>query len=206
VATPKADKQLPEVLSQDEVAALLDAPLDPDRMAPRDRAMLELLYATGLRAAELTGLDLPDVDFDGGYVRVTGKGRKERVVPFGERARAALLAYWPLRRSLRARTTGPPEPVFVNHRGGRLTTRSLARALDRRILALAVLRKLHPHVLRHSFATHLLDRGADLRSIQELLGHASLSTTQRYTHVTTAHLVRVYTRAHPRARVGGERS
>ena len=206
VATPKADKQLPEVLSQDEVAALLDAPLDPDRMAPRDRAMLELLYATGLRAAELTGLDLPDVDFDGGYVRVTGKGRKERVVPFGERARAALLAYWPLRRSLRARTTGPPEPVFVNHRGGRLTTRSLARALDRRILALAVLRKLHPHVLRHSFATHLLDQGADLRSIQELLGHASLSTTQRYTHVTTAHLVRVYTRAHPRARVGGERS
>lgn len=203
VATPRAEKRLPEVLSVDEVQALLDAPLEADRMAPRDRAMLELLYATGLRAAELTGLDVADVDLDSGYVRVMGKGRKERVVPFGDRARQALLAYWPLRanllrRRLRGRDEG--DAVFLNHRGGRLTPRSLARALDRRIQGLAILRKVHPHVLRHSFATHLLDRGADLRSIQELLGHASLSTTQRYTHVTTAHLVRVYNQAHPRAR------
>ncbi len=203
VATPKAEKRLPEVLSLDEVQALLDAPLEADLMAPRDRAMLELLYASGLRAAELTGLDTGDVTFETGYVRVMGKGRKERVVPFGERARQALEAYWPLRAELRRRCLrGPDEgdAVFLNHRGGRLTPRSLARALDRRIQGLAILRKVHPHVLRHSFATHLLDRGADLRSIQELLGHASLSTTQRYTHVTTAHLVRVYNQAHPRAR------
>lgn len=204
VATPKAEKRLPEVLSLDEVQALLDAPLEADRMAPRDRAMLELLYATGLRAAELTGLDMGDV-VGREYVRVMGKGRKERVVPFGDRARLALDAYWPLRSELgRRRLRGAPadggNPVFLNHRGGRLTPRSLARALDRRIQGLAILRKVHPHVLRHSFATHLLDRGADLRSIQELLGHASLSTTQRYTHVTTAHLVRVYNQAHPRAR------
>jgi integrase/recombinase XerC len=204
VATPKAEKRLPEVLSQEEVQALLDAPLEADLMAPRDQAMLELLYATGLRAAELTGLDLKDLDLHGHYVRVVGKGRKERVVPFGARARRALDAYFPLRLTLRTRSAGPAlgpvEPVFLNHRGGRLTPRSLARALDRRIRSLAILRKVHPHVLRHSFATHLLDRGADLRSIQELLGHASLSTTQRYTHVTTAHLVRVYNQAHPRAR------
>ncbi len=203
VATPKAEKRLPEVLSLEEVQALLDAPLETDLMAPRDRAMLELLYASGLRAAELTGLDTGDVTFETGYVRVMGKGRKERVVPFGERARQALEAYWPLRAELRRRCLrGPDEgdAVFLNHRGGRLTPRSLARALDRRIQGLAILRKVHPHVLRHSFATHLLDRGADLRSIQELLGHASLSTTQRYTHVTTAHLVRVYNQAHPRAR------
>jgi integrase/recombinase XerC len=204
VATPKAEKRLPEVLSQEEVQALLDAPLGADLMAPRDQAMLELLYATGLRAAELTGLDLKDLDLHGHYVRVVGKGRKERVVPFGARARRALDAYFPLRLTLRTRSAGPAlgpvEPVFLNHRGGRLTPRSLARALDRRIRSLAILRKVHPHVLRHSFATHLLDRGADLRSIQELLGHASLSTTQRYTHVTTAHLVRVYNQAHPRAR------
>lgn len=240
VATPKAEKRLPEVLSLDEVQALLDAPLEADRMAPRDRAMLELLYATGLRAAELTGLDMGDL-VGREYVRVMGKGRKERVVPFGDRARLALDAYWPLRSELgrrclrgdtsrsagsawpspRAGVRGPSgaeaavhreaadasgapadggDPVFLNHRGGRLTPRSLARALDRRIQGLAILRKVHPHVLRHSFATHLLDRGADLRSIQELLGHASLSTTQRYTHVTTAHLVRVYNQAHPRAR------
>ncbi len=203
VATPKAEKRLPEVLSQDEVEALLDAPLDADLMAPRDRAMLELLYATGLRASELTGLDFPDVDLAAGYVRAVGKGRKERVVPVGRRALAALEAYWPLRLALRAklRPAGAQAaaPLFVNHRGGRLTARSLGRALDRRIEALALLRKIHPHVLRHSFATHLLDRGADLRSIQEFLGHASLSTTQRYTHVTTAHLVRVYNAAHPRA-------
>jgi integrase/recombinase XerC len=201
VATPKAEKRLPEVLSQDEVQALLDAPLEADLMAPRDQAMLELLYATGLRAAELTGLDLKDLDLHGHYVRVVGKGRKERVVPFGARARRALDAYFPLRLTLRARAgVSGGEAVFLNHRGGRLTPRSLARALDRRIHSLAILRKVHPHVLRHSFATHLLDRGADLRSIQELLGHASLSTTQRYTHVTTAHLVRVYNQAHPRAR------
>jgi integrase/recombinase XerC len=212
VATPKAERRLPEVLSQEEVEALLDAPLEADLMAPRDRAMLELLYATGLRAAELTGLDLLDVDLAAGYVRVLGKGRKERVVPVGRRALAALDAYRPLRLALRAKlrpaaavaatdaaAEAGREPLFVNHRGGRLTPRSLGRVLDRRIEALALLRKIHPHVLRHSFATHLLDRGADLRSIQELLGHASLSTTQRYTHVTTAHLVRVYNAAHPRA-------
>jgi integrase/recombinase XerC len=183
-----------------EAPAHLAAPL-----ALRDHAFLELLYASGLRAAELVGLDLADLDLEQGLVRVLGKRRKERVVPFGRAAREAL-ARW-LDAGRPALAAGPDgarggAAVFLNYRGGRLTTRSVARRLDRWVLASGLPRHVHPHVLRHSFATHLLGNGADLRGIQELLGHASLSTTQRYAHLDWRRLAEAYDAAHPRARKG----
>src|SRR5439155_25441480 len=149
----------------------------------RARALLGLLYATGIRCSELVGLDLPEVDFEARFVRVLGKGRKERVVPFGEPARRALGDYLPVRSRARPRT----DALFVNARGGRLTDRSVRLIVERRVRQLALSQRVSPHGLRHSFATHLLERGADLRAIQELLGHARLSTTQRYTHVDARH-------------------
>jgi len=182
------------VLDEAQVARLLDAPGD-GAAAVRGRAILELLYATGMRVAELVALDLGEIELDSRVVRVLGKGRKERLVLFGKRAQEALRSWLAARASLRPRG----DAVFLNARGGRLTDRSVRTLVASRVRQTALAARCSPHTLRHSFATHLLTRGADLRAIQELLGHASLSTTQRYTHVDTRHLVEVYKRAHPRA-------
>jgi integrase/recombinase XerC len=164
--------------------------------------MLETLYSCGIRVSELVGLSDGDVDFALGIVKVYGKGGKERIVPVGEKALEAIRAYLPARDEILARLgrKASPVPLFINTRGTRLTSRSVARILQKHILQSGLLRKASPHALRHSFATHLLDAGADLRSIQELLGHASLSTTQKYTHVSVDKLMEVYDKAHPRAK------
>lgn len=203
VQAPRRPRRLPEVLPEADVAALLDSPADAGALSLRDRAFLELLYSSGLRVSELTGLDLDDLDLADGLVRVLGKGRKERVVPVGGPAREALRRWIDEGRpALLAGRDGAQArgALFVNYRGGRLTARSVARRLDRWVTAAGLPRHVHPHVLRHCFATHLLGNGADLRGIQELLGHASLSTTQRYTHLDWKRLAEVYDRAHPRAR------
>lgn len=201
VAAPRAPRPLPRTLSVPEAARVVEAPEteEESRFAARDTALLELLYATGLRVSELVGLDLPDVDLPGRVLRTLGKGRKERVVPFGTRAEKAIRAWLPLREELRARQAGSAEPVFVNARGGRLTDRSVRRILDRALRTAGIAQHASPHALRHSFATHLLSAGADLRTIQELLGHASLTTTQRYTHVDADRLLAVYRKSHPRS-------
>ncbi len=198
VPSPKQPKRLPRDLTVDEMFALLDRIAGQDPASRRDRAVLEFLYATGLRVGELVRLDLDDVDVGAGMVRVLGKGRKERMVPFGGAATRALRAWLEASTPLRRRSP-VPEALFLNLRGGRLTDRSVRRILDRRLVEAAVQARVSPHALRHSFATHLLGAGADLRAIQELLGHASLSTTQRYTHVSPDRLMEVYDRAHPRA-------
>ena len=197
VPTPKVPKRLPRNLTVDEVFALLDGIEGSDEAGIRDRAILEFLYATGLRVGELMSLDLEDLDLAGETVRVLGKGNKERIVPFGSKAKSALLRWIETSRPLRE--TGEAGAVFLNLRGGRLTDRSVRRILDRRLREASVRAHVSPHALRHSFATHLLGAGADLRAIQELLGHASLSTTQRYTHVSMDALMKVYDAAHPRA-------
>jgi integrase/recombinase XerC len=194
LATPRKEKRIPAVLDEAQVQALLDLPGD-GLEALRGRAILELLYASGMRCAELVALDTGDVDLDARMVRVLGKGRKERVVLFGHRAQETLQAWLPERARLRPKT----DALFLNARGGRLTDRSVRALVARRVQQTALARRCSPHTLRHSFATHLLTRGADLRAIQELLGHASLSTTQRYTHVDTRHILAVYKKAHPRA-------
>jgi integrase/recombinase XerC len=200
VPTPRAPKPLPQVVGAVELAELLEA-LPETPAGRRDRAALELLYGAGLRAAELVGLDLDDVDLTRRLVRVRGKGGKERIVPFGREAAGALRAYLPHRATWRkhARRLDGREPLLLNQRGGRLSDRSLRRILDAAVLRIATIHRLHPHVLRHAFATHLLEAGMDLRAIQELLGHASLSTTQRYTHLDLAHLMETYRKAHPKA-------
>ncbi len=192
--SPRPEKRIPVHLDEAQVATLLDVPGEGDAVL-RARAILELLYGAGIRCGELVGLNLGEVDLDERLLRVLGKGRKERVVPFGTRAQAALRAYLAAR--LRARPQS--EALFVNARGGRLTDRSVRAILTRRMDQAALTQKISPHALRHSFATHLLERGADLRAIQELLGHASLSTTQRYTHVDTRHILRIYSKTHSRA-------
>ncbi len=194
LATPRRDKRIPAVLDEAQVESLLAMPGDAIS-AVRGRAILELLYATGMRCAELTALDAGEVDLDARMVRVLGKGRKERVVLFGRRAQEALRAWLECRARVRPRG----DALFLNARGGRLSGRSVRALVARRVEQTALARRCSPHTLRHSFATHLLTRGADLRAIQELLGHASLSTTQRYTHVDTRHLLEVYKKAHPRA-------
>jgi integrase/recombinase XerC len=199
VPTPKLPRHLPRDLTVDEMFNLLDRIQGTDPVSLRDRAILEFLYATGVRVGELVRLALGDLDLGSRMVRVRGKGGKERVVPFGRQAERALGTWLAASAALRERGK-EPEALFLNLRGGRLTDRSVRRILDRRLLEAAILAKVSPHALRHSFATHLLGAGADLRAIQELLGHASLSTTQRYTHVTTEGLMQVYDRAHPRAR------
>lgn len=201
VATPKQKKALPKVVPIDEMVALLEAPKADSVLGSRDRAILEVLYGGGLRVSELCDLDLASLDKRGGLVRVLGKGSKERVVPLGRKALAALELWLGQRPKLfpRERQGQDPHALFVNYRGGRLSPRWVARSIDRYVQLLALQRKVHPHALRHSFATHLLDNGADLRGIQELLGHASISTTQRYTHVSVEQLMAVYDKAHPRA-------
>ena len=193
IGTPRREKALPKTLSVDEAFALMDGGEGDDLLALRDRAIVETLYSCGLRVSELTGLDVRGLDLDQGLVRVAGKGRKERIVPVGSKAVAALQAYLDARGN-----PGPEAPLFLNHRGGRLTPRSVERNLKRQLLQAEIPKNATPHSLRHSFATHLLDGGADLRSIQELLGHASLSTTQKYTQVSVDQLMAVYDRAHPR--------
>src|SRR5262245_30548864 len=197
IVTPKTRRGLPAHLTLDDVDRLLAAPAADTLLGRRDRAILELLYSSGLRVSELTGLDWSDLDEDAGLVRVLGKGRKERVVPVGRPALRALAAY-------RAACAADGQavasgPVFRNARGGRLTSRSVARQVGRHVLVSGTATKATPHALRHTFATHLLGAGADLRAIQELLGHASLSTTQRYTHVDLRRLMEAYDKAHPRA-------
>jgi integrase/recombinase XerC len=205
VATPKVERRIPRPLTEAEVQSLLDRAFGPTALDRRDRAILELLYASGVRVAELVGADTGDLDLGGsagdGMLRVMGKGRKERLVPVGSKAVAALKSYLAARGDLPAggRRDADRDALFLNARGGRLTDRSVRRILDRRLREAALARKVSPHTLRHSFATHMLNAGADLRSIQELLGHASLSTTQRYTTVETRRLIEVYRRAHPRS-------
>ena len=204
LSTPKLDKKLPVFLDEKEVAKLLEAPDGKDVSGLRDRAILETLYSSGLRVSELVNLSADDVDFIGGVLKVLGKGRKERLVPIGEKALGAIRAY-ARKRALaqpRRRQRAPArdhDAVFLNRSGGRLTDRGVRRILEKYIRITSLREDISPHTLRHSFATHLLNRGADLRSVQELLGHANLSTTQIYTHVTTERLKVVYDKAHPRA-------
>jgi integrase/recombinase XerC len=195
VSTPRQEKYLPQTLSVDEAYALLDSAQQGDLLGLRNRAILETLYSCGLRVSELTGLNLASVDLTEGLVRVLGKGNKERIVPIGQPAIRALQRYLEGRGAVAS-----DSPLFLNHRGGRLTPRSVQRNLKRQLLVGHIFKDATPHALRHSFATHLLDGGADLRAIQELLGHESLSTTQKYTQVSVDHLLEVYDKAHPRSR------
>ncbi|MFB3883609.1 MAG: tyrosine recombinase XerC [Thermodesulfobacteriota bacterium] len=208
VATPKVEKPLPTTLTVDEAFRLMETPVGKDRPQVeknelRDRAILELLYSSGLRVSELVGLNLNQLDLDLGIVKVMGKGRKERIVPVGSKAVGTLKAYLENR-------MGPAGegPIFLNPKGERLTARSVGRLIKKYTKRSGIFRRISPHTLRHSFATHLLDAGADIREIQEMLGHASLSTTQRYTHVSPGRLMEVYDKAHPRSfrnKVEGER-
>jgi integrase/recombinase XerC len=192
VRSPRLPQRLPSFLPKDESKDLLDRAVEPSETGWRDHALLELLYATGIRVAECCQLDDDDLDRRHGTVRVVGKGDKERMVPVGDTALAALDSYLVLRRNADG-------PLFTNHRGGRLTPRSVQRIVGRRARLSGIDRRVTPHTLRHTFATHMLGEGADLRLIQELLGHSRLSTTQRYTHVSPEHLMKVYDAAHPRA-------
>jgi integrase/recombinase XerC len=208
VVSPKQESRLPDYLLPDAVAELIESPDSGTDPGKRDRAILEMLYAAGIRVSELVGLNLDDISMDEGLVRVLGKGAKERIVPFGRRAKESLELYLEVRvkmirtgKSPRAGVRGSDrEAVFLNFRGGgRLTVRSIWDIVDRYIGQLAQRLSAHPHTLRHSFATHMLNAGADLRTIQELLGHESLSTTQKYTHVSVEQLIRVYDSCHPRS-------
>jgi integrase/recombinase XerC len=221
VATPRLPKRVPSILSAEEMNEFLDglAAVGKSRakgrsarssraaqdsaalLLERDRAILELLYASGLRVSELTGLNSEDVDRKERMLRVLGKGNKERIIPYGSKAEEALERYWPIRAKLLARSGsgGDVRPVFLNHEGRRMGNRSVARVVKKYVRLMNVNWDLHPHSLRHAFASHLLADGADLRAIQELLGHSSLSTTQRYTHASIRQLMEVYDKAHPHA-------
>jgi integrase/recombinase XerC len=220
VSTPKLPKRVPRVLSAEQMSGFLDqmsaagqealagkrgrpgASENESRLlVKRDLALLELLYASGLRVSELTGLNVGDMDRKELMLRVIGKGNKERIVPFGGKAERAIAAYWEVRAGILERAKGrtDPQAVFLNFAGARLTPRSVSRILKKYARLVNANLSLHPHSLRHAFATHLLADGADLRAIQELLGHASLSTTQKYTHATIRQLMDVYDKAHPRA-------
>jgi integrase/recombinase XerC len=193
VATPRREKHLPAVMQPADVATLIEQVSDDGDLALRDRAFLELMYASGLRISELVGIDLDDIELRARLVKVHGKGSKQRIVPFGSKAEKALRAW------LAARKACPDETaLFVNYRGQRITARSVRRLFERYVRQAALASGISPHTMRHSFATHLLNAGADLRAIQELLGHASLSTTQKYTHLSDWHLIEVYRKAHPR--------
>ena len=197
---PKAAKALPDILSPDTCTQLLERAADEDALAARDRAMFELFYSSGLRLSELVGLDLNDVNLQAGEAQVTGKGRKTRIVPVGQHALAAIAAWVPLRQPL---ARGNTAALFLSQRGTRLTPRSVQLRLDRWALQAGLGQHVHPHMLRHAFATHVLQSSGDLRAVQEMLGHASISTTQVYTHLDWQHLAKVYDQAHPRARKKG---
>lgn len=200
IRTPKQGQPLPRHLRPGEVENLIEAAEGGDPLALRDRAILELLYAAGLRVGELVSLDWGDIDLSGRVLRVLGKGGKERMVPFGAPATEALRRWQAVWDDKATQPWDLDQPIFLNHRGGRLTARSVRRIVDRYVAAADIAPGVHPHTLRHTFATHLLEGGADLRAIQELLGHSSLSTTQRYTHLEIERLLSVYRETHPRAR------
>lgn len=198
LGTPKLDRRLPAVLEEREAALLMG---QPDRSTPegaRDAAVLELLYSTGMRLGELLTLREADIDLVGRTVKVTGKGNRQRIIPFGEHAREALRAYLHVRAQFQRAGASPPAAFFLGNRGGPLGATAVHRLVTRTMNAVSEITKTSPHVLRHSFATHLLDRGADLQAVRELLGHASLSTTQVYTHVGIDRLKKVYAQAHPK--------
>jgi integrase/recombinase XerC len=195
VTAPKREQRLPFHLDIDQATSLMEAPSEEAKNGLRDRAILETLYSSGLRVSELTGLDIRDLDLGSGMLRVMGKGGKERIVPLGSRAVRAVGEYLAGRGGV---TSGP---LFLNSRGERINRRSVTRIVDAHVLRIASFKRISPHTLRHTFATHMLEGGADLRAIQELLGHASLSTTQKYTHVSLDRLMEVYDKAHPKAHV-----
>ncbi|MEK6336733.1 MAG: tyrosine recombinase XerC [Acidobacteriota bacterium] len=202
VATPRKEKKLPVHLSIEDAIRFIETPDPETEFGKRDRAILELLYATGVRVSELVQLDLRDIDFKNKLLRVTGKRRKERIVPFGDPAARALKEYMTGRETFLMNapaTKRDSRPLILNYQGTRMTTRSVGRLVEKYIRLCAGIHDISPHALRHSFATHLLDSGADLRDIQELLGHARLSTTQIYTHVSMEKLIEVYDKAHPKA-------
>ena len=202
VSTPRQEKKLPKHLSIEEAIKFIETPDVKTDLGKRDRAMLELMYATGVRVAELTTMNLADIDFRNQLIRVTGKRRKQRIVPFGDPAASAIRDYLKVRDKFLLNSPiskRDDEALFLNYQGTRITTRSVGRMVEKYIKICAGVHRISPHALRHSFATHLLDSGADLRDIQELLGHARLSTTQVYTHVSMEKLVEVYDKAHPKA-------
>lgn len=192
LSSPKQEKRLPQFLTEEEVTRLIDAVIPKDERGCRDKAILETFYSSGLRISELASIDIEDLDFIGGIVKVMGKGRKERIVPIGEKAISAVRGYLDKRKKNQ-------EALFLNKSGQRITTRGIRNVVGKYIRLAGIKHGVSPHTLRHSFATHLLNRGADLRSVQELLGHANLSSTQIYTHLTTDRLKSVYDKAHPRA-------
>lgn len=203
ITGPRIGKSIPNFLTVDQVFQLLESPDRSDRFMNRDKAILELLYSTGIRVAELVSADLDDLDLSAGMLRVKGKGNKERLVPVGRPAIEAIIVYQKgeraelVMKSIGAGKTVDDQALFLNNRGGRLTTRSIERFVDKYGQRARIPVPVSPHALRHSFATHLLEMGADLRSVQELLGHASLSTTQKYTHLTLDHLTEIYDKSHP---------
>jgi integrase/recombinase XerC len=200
IRTPKQEKRLPKCLDLEQVQKLLDAPGDNDLLSARDKAMLEVLYSSGIRVSELVELEMTDLDLSEGVLRVKGKGRKERLTPIGSQAIRAIQRYFELRAvDMRSQQGSHGARVFLNKHGEPLSTRSVRRKLDKYLVSAGLDPGISPHTLRHSFATHLLNNGADLRSVQELLGHQSLSTTQIYTHLTTSRMKEVYDSAHPRA-------
>jgi integrase/recombinase XerC len=203
VSSPRLEKRLPKVISIDEVVQFIETPDTDTVLGTRDRAIIELLYATGCRVSEIAGMNIDDIDLKHATIRVRGKGRKERFVPFGSKAYGALTAYLHARSALLAEAPEhkrDAKVVFLNYQGTRLTTRSIGRLIEKYVKECALAQNISPHSLRHSVATHLLSAGADLRAIQELLGHARLSTTQIYTHVSIEQLMQVYDKSHPRAR------
>lgn len=200
VSSPKVAKNIPRFLTVDDIFLLMDRPEGDTFKPARDRAIMELLYSSGIRVAELTAIDMNDLDIKESLLRVKGKGMKERLAPIGSKALEAIKNYLPERISLKKKSPA----LFLNNRGGRLTQRSVRRILEQYSRMINLKGGLSPHVLRHTFATHLLHGGADLRSIQELLGHSSLSTTQKYTHVDIRHLAEVYDKAHPLAKKGSD--
>ena len=199
IRTPKQEKRLPKYLEVEQINTLLATPDDGTLLGARDRAMLEVLFSTGVRVSELVDLNFDDIDFTGGTLRVRGKGKKQRTTPVGETAIAAIQKYLELRRADARSANFDQEALFVNKHGQRLSTRSVRRKLDKYLAQCGLDPSISPHTLRHSFATHMLNNGADLRSVQELLGHQSLSTTQVYTHLTTPRLKAVYDETHPRS-------
>ncbi len=211
ISMPKQGKYMPVFLTVDEVFSLLEEPGKEDAFAGRDRAVLELLYSTGMRVAELVSRNMSDLDFETEMVKVRGKGDRERLVPMGKPAMEALRAYFPqrdqlIKNRLRQGKEAQRQAVFLNGRGGRLTARSVERLVKMYGRRAGIVARVTPHALRHSFATHLLEMGADLRSVQELLGHVSLSTTQKYTHLNLDHLMEVYDHAHPQARISNRKT
>jgi len=198
VTTPKTDKHVPAFLSEDEMEKFLELPKEDDVLVVRDKAILELFYASGIRLGELVGINLEDFNLGEKMLRVRGKGKKERLVPFGRMAAESLAAYLRLRRTI-PKMSLDEKALFLNYQGTRITARSVERMMAKYIRRTAIRRKVSPHSLRHSFASHLLSRGADLRVIQELLGHESLATTQKYTHLDLKQLLDVYRKSHPRS-------